>query len=185
MKKKYQHIVGEKIRKERLKYGLSLSDMSSKIGISPSFLSLLENGKAVPSLKVLDKISSFFSISLVELLAEEEEQEVFYFPKGRQIEVSRDSGITSRFLLPKDRLFFIEPCLLSLDPGSRDREFYEGKGLEFAYVLKGRVEFQFVGQKPITCDESDSILYRSSLLHRLANPSDLPALVFLVNVPSA
>jgi quercetin dioxygenase-like cupin family protein len=80
---------------------------------------------------------------------------------------------------------FIEPCLLSLAPGSRDREFRERSGLEFAHVLKGKVEFQFVGQKPVMCGEGDSILYRANLLHRLANPSDLSALVFLVNVPSA
>ncbi len=184
MKEKYWHM-GERIRKERLKYGLSLSDMASKIGVSPSFLSLLENDKAVPSLKVLDKISSFFSVPLAELLAEEEEQEVFYFPKGRQIEAPCDFGITSRFLLPKDRIFFIEPCLLNLAPGSRDKEFRERNGLEFAHVLKGKVEFQFVGQKPVTCGEGDSILYRANLLHRLANPSDLSALVLLVNVPSA
>ena len=60
--------------------------------------------KAVPSLKVLDKISSFFSMPLAELLARKKSRSL-YFPRERQVEAPCDFGITSRFLLPKDRIF--------------------------------------------------------------------------------
>ena len=98
---KYGYI-GERIRKERTKYDLSLSELAKEIGVSVSLLSLVENGKATPSMTVLDKICSFFSIHMASLFEEETgNPKVVLLKKDKQFEVKIDDARARRFLLPR------------------------------------------------------------------------------------
>lgn len=61
--------LGEKLRMLRKSInGLTLIDLSKDIGLSVSFLSDLERGQTQPSLETLKKLSSYYKISLHELL---------------------------------------------------------------------------------------------------------------------
>lgn len=169
MLEKYRH-VGKRLQRERLNYGLSLSEVAEATGLSTSFLSLLENGKVVPSLKALDKLCTFFSIHMATLFEEEDnEQEILFFPREKQIEVSMKGERDLRFLLPKRKP--LEPVLITLHPQSTSQEFTIHKGIEFGYVLEGTIEVHLKGQDPIICKSGDSILYRADLPHRLTNPT--------------
>lgn len=176
--------VGIRVRKERLKYGLSLSELAKSTGLSASFLSLLENGKTSPSLKVLDKLCTFFSIHMATLFEEEADEQMIIFPEDRQIVVSGDGIRTLRFLLPKAKAG-IEPVLITLNPGPQTADFTSHQGVEFGYVLEGTIEVHIEGRSPAVCSQGDSILYRSSVLHKLVNPSNRVARGLWMGVPGA
>jgi len=171
MNEKYRY-VGERIRKERIKYGLSLNELAEETGLSPSFLSLLENGKTIPSLKVLDKLTTFFSIHIADLFAVDEEQDFIHLTKDNQIEVNDDSNTSLRFLLPKSIDCSIEPVLVILKPNTINRDFTSHRGVEFGYILEGEIIVSIAGKEPIVCKEGDSIIYRADLDHKLINKSD-------------
>ena len=59
--------VGAKIRLSRKKRGMSLKDLSYAIGMEPSNLSVIENGKSNPQLLTYAKIASALDSSLKEL----------------------------------------------------------------------------------------------------------------------
>ncbi|MFN4910687.1 MAG: helix-turn-helix domain-containing protein [Flavobacteriales bacterium] len=59
--------VGAKIRLLRKKRGMSLKDLSYAIGMEPSNLSVIENGKSNPQLLTYAKIASALDSSLKEL----------------------------------------------------------------------------------------------------------------------
>lgn len=67
--------IGKVIRLCRVQKDMSLDDLSSKIGISVSYLSLLERGKRDPNISVLEKISLGLNVpvSILVFLAAKDE----------------------------------------------------------------------------------------------------------------
>ena len=62
--------IGSKIKKERRSKGLSQSDLSKKLGISASYLNLLESGRRTITVPLLIKIGNELGISLKDLTFE-------------------------------------------------------------------------------------------------------------------
>jgi transcriptional regulator with XRE-family HTH domain len=178
---KYQY-VGRRIKNERQKYGLSLNDLAKATGLSASFLSLLENGKAAPSLKVLDKLCSYFSIHIATLFEEEHTEELIHIPKKKQIEVETENERCLRFLLPKAQAF-MEPVLITLYPNAANQEPTVHKGVEFGYILEGVIEIHLAGKEPLICKEGDSLIYAAHIPHKLVNPTPKIAKGLWVGLP--
>lgn len=184
MSEQFKH-VGRHVRRERLKYGLSLNDLARETELSASFLSLLENGKVTPSLKVLDRLAKFFSINIAALVAEDDEddeEQVFVFHRDEQIRVSDRNERTLRFLLPKVGLG-IEPVLVTLRPHMTSTPFTQHPGYEFGYVLEGLFQIQVGDKEPVVVHQGDSAIYQSSYPHRLLNPGDRTAKGLWIGLP--
>lgn len=60
--------LGVNIKTLRHKHHLSQSDLALMCGISRSFLSQIENARAVPSLDVMVRIANYFHVSIVYML---------------------------------------------------------------------------------------------------------------------
>ncbi|MCG8482647.1 MAG: helix-turn-helix domain-containing protein [Clostridia bacterium] len=80
-------IVGEKIKKKRKELGLTLKQLSSKIDISISFLSDIENNRSKPSLDRLKEIAEGLECSVSYLLGEEvlEEKKRYLLQENKNI----------------------------------------------------------------------------------------------------
>jgi transcriptional regulator with XRE-family HTH domain len=168
MLSKYRFI-GERIRKERMKYNLSLSELAREIGVSVSLLSLVENGKATASMKVLDKICSFFSIHMASLFEEDKESsKVILLKSDKQLEVKIDDYRIRRFLLPRTGVP-VEPVLVIIEPEAASIDFSVHKGVEYGYVLEGKIIVEVEGDEPVVCCKGDSVFYKASQPHRLLN----------------
>ena len=61
-------MIGEVLKRIRKIYGFKAVEMSESLGISPSYLSEIENGKKQPSLELLKKYASIFGIKLSALI---------------------------------------------------------------------------------------------------------------------
>lgn len=64
-------IRGKRIRFYRTERGLTLEELGSKVGVGPSQLSLIENGRREPKLSLLEAIAAELGVSLSELLSDE------------------------------------------------------------------------------------------------------------------
>jgi transcriptional regulator with XRE-family HTH domain len=62
--------LGQVIQRARVEKGVSQEQLSKEIGITRTFLSLIENGRRFPSYDTLERISSFLEKDLNELLIE-------------------------------------------------------------------------------------------------------------------
>jgi transcriptional regulator with XRE-family HTH domain len=60
--------MGDRLRAERLAHGLSLRELASRLGVSPSLISQVETGRATPSVSTLYAIANELSVSLDDLL---------------------------------------------------------------------------------------------------------------------
>lgn len=64
------HTIGEKLKSLRKKEGHTLKDISVSTGLSLSYLSDIERGRADPSLKTLLKLSKAHDITVSALLCD-------------------------------------------------------------------------------------------------------------------
>ena len=61
-------MLGAKLRALRKRQGRTLADVGSETGLSVSFLSDIERGRARPSLDTLEKLASYYQLTLNDLL---------------------------------------------------------------------------------------------------------------------
>lgn len=61
--------LGARLREVRLRSGQSLREISRQLGVSPSFVSQLENGKSQPSVATLYSLAQLLDVSIDELFA--------------------------------------------------------------------------------------------------------------------
>ena len=61
--------LGARLRDVRLRSGLSLREVARQLGVSPSFVSQLENGKSQPSVATLYSLAQLLEVSIDELFS--------------------------------------------------------------------------------------------------------------------
>ncbi len=172
--------LGGKIREKRREKGMSLQDVSKKIGKTSSFLSQVERNLVEPSITSLREISRVLEVPIFYFLIDSYE----YDPVVR-----RNRRKTLRF--PEYELTFE---LLSPDL-NRKMEILEGRippgsftcpqplahdGEECTLVIQGKMEIQ-VGDKFYHLEEGDSIYYYASIPHKITNIGE-EELVFVSSI---
>lgn len=61
-------MIGDVLKKTRVIYGFKASEMSTKLGISNSYLSEIENNKKQPSLELLQRYADVYGMKLSSLI---------------------------------------------------------------------------------------------------------------------
>jgi transcriptional regulator with XRE-family HTH domain len=165
-----KYAIGAKLRRLRLRKSMGLLQLSKHTGLSPALLSKLERGVMYPTLATLLRIAMVFSVGL----------EYFFNPEPSPVlEVVRK----------KDRLRFpelpdaahIAYYFESLDfpvPGRALNSYFaefepiepehsrlhEHPGVEFLYVLSGRLELR-TGEVKHDLAEGDAVYFDSTVPH--------------------
>src|ERR671923_675596 len=161
--------VGGRLRDIRRSRRATLRTIADRAGVSESFLSQVERGRASASIASLRRIAGALGVSVADL----------FEPGGppgprvlrREARPSLAFGILGRKLLLTPRpLQHLEVFVGELDPGgSTGAEPYaHGDSEELFVVLAGSVQLELGGEL-YDLEEGDSIDYRSSTPHRVTN----------------
>jgi transcriptional regulator with XRE-family HTH domain len=177
--------VGERLRVIRRLRRCTLRTVAQRAGLSESFLSQIERGRASASIASLRRIAEALGVSVADL----------FEPSGppRPRVLRRDErpalafGVLGRKLLLTPRpLHHLEVFVGELDPGgSTGAEPYaHGDSEELFVVLSGTVQLELGGElHELGC--GDSIDYRSSTPHRISNIGDeLAEVMWIISPPS-
>ncbi|HXS13711.1 MAG TPA: XRE family transcriptional regulator [Acidobacteriaceae bacterium] len=143
--------LGQRIKRLRLKRSMGLVDLGRLTGLSASFLSQLETGRVVPTLRNLARIALVFNKDL-SWFFESSGHSVFRIQRRRE-RVRLPNGspdpdyIAESFgiLVPEGGL---RPCLAEFLPGDARSGFLPERypGVEMVYVLEGTVELRRKGE---------------------------------------
>jgi transcriptional regulator with XRE-family HTH domain len=161
--------IGERIRKARLARSMTLQDLADSSGISPSMLSLVERGRASPSIGSLIVIADALSVAMSDLIVTETtaKEDVVVRPADQRVIETAHHVI--RRLLREDRARGISIAINEYDPdtGSAPTALSHA-GYEFGFVLEGKltVELDGVSHK---IEKGDLISYSSRRRHRIWN----------------
>lgn len=202
--------VREQLSTRRQALGLSMSALARMIGVSPSMISQIERGQALPSVETLfalaaalgATVDTFFSASQAEAPALQDEPDAGQAPaapaqsdvgsnryvvrKHERAAVDVQGGIRWERLTPQP-LESVEFLELIYGPHAESNErLYLHPGLEMVVVLEGRFDI-YIGFDRYELVAGDSITFPSSLPHRYVNPLEQAsrAVTTILHDPSA
>jgi transcriptional regulator with XRE-family HTH domain len=174
-----ERYLGTTIRDLRQNHGLTIADVAEKVGISRGMLSKIENAQTATSLETLAKLANALGVSLSTLFRN------YNMPEGGAQLVKQGEGMevvrrgTKRghtyHLLAYDqgptKLF--EPFLITMDDASEVFPTFEHPGLEFIYLLQGKLEYRH-GQHTYLLEAGDSLTFRGEIPHGPETLIELP-----------
>ncbi|MEF2070588.1 cupin domain-containing protein [Consotaella sp. CSK11QG-6] len=175
--------IGNRIREARQARGMTLQAIANAANLSPSMLSLVERGRASPSIGSLVVIASALGVTMSELLAidnEPEEKMVIRASDARIIEAAQH---VVRRLLREDPARGVSIAINEYDPhtGSTDRPLSH-EGFEYGFVLEGELTVEVEGNRH-QLHQGDLISYNSRRNHKIWNhgQTKVRALWFNIN----
>src|SRR4028119_1977624 len=174
-----ERYIGNTIRELRQKHGLTIAEIADQTGISRGMLSKIENAQTATSLETLGKLAKALGISLSAFFRN------YDVPGGGAQIVKNGEGMevvrrgTKRghtyHLLAYDqgptKLF--EPFLIAMDDASEAFPTFEHPGVEFIYVLEGKLEYRH-GQSTYLLEPGDALTFRGDIPHGPEKLVDLP-----------
>jgi len=177
--------VGERLRVIRSRRRLTLREVAERAGLSESFLSQVERGRASASVASLRRIADALGIGISDLFHP-------VGPAGARV-LRRDDRPTLAFgilgrkmmLTPKP-LHELEVFVGELDPGGSTgaEQYAHGDSEELFVVLRGTVRLE-LGDEQFELETGDSIDYRSAIPHRIANAGDdVAEVMWIISPPS-
>jgi transcriptional regulator with XRE-family HTH domain len=179
--------IGDKIRRLRLKRSMGLMELGRLTGLSASFLSQLETGRVVPTLRNLSRISLVFQKDLYYFF-EESRQSRFRISRGKsrtRLTLKKGSGpiiSESMSVLIPDRS--VVPCIAEFPAADSitifTPEVFEGE--EFVYVLSGSVTFTATS-KTEEVEEGDVLWTDGSVVREYRSKAGQLARLMIVTCP--
>src|SRR4051812_12497518 len=143
--------IGERIKRLRLKKSMGLVELGRHTGLSASFLSQIETGRVVPTLRNLARIALVFSKDL-SYFFEPEPRPLFRIHRANERMKMPQSGTEDPayyfenlgYLVPDRQL---DPYLAEFLPPRKGREVraHQHPGHEFLYLLSGQLQVSHGG----------------------------------------
>lgn len=162
--------LGKRVRKERLRRGISLEELSARVRVSRSMISEVERGTKAATVLVLDRIATGLETSLARLLASEVKSRIHVLRCSAQA-VARDrSGWERRILSPVLPGVEFEFMRTTLNPGVDAGTFlpHAHGSREYVAIEKGVLDLTLDGVL-YRLEAGDSIYYDGDCFHGFAN----------------
>ena len=186
--------LGERIRFLRQRKGMGLVELGRYTGLSASFLSQLETGRVVPTLRNLARIAMVFSRDM-SYFFEPEEPELFRIVRAEERQRLPQTGAD------EPGYFFeslgqvpglwsggtsqrVAPYIAEFLPGTETREprSHQHAGAEFLYMLSGRLKLTHDGKEDIV-EEGDAVYFHSTATHSYERVGDAMCTALILTMP--
>lgn len=183
--------IGERIKRLRLKKSMGLVELGRHTGLSASFLSQLETGRVVPTLRNLSRIAMVFSKDL-SYFFETEPNALFRVHRRKERVRLPQSGVTAPtyyfeslgYMVP-DR--HMDPYFAEFIPLGQHAEpkAHMHPGYEFLYVLEGELALHH-GENQCTLQPGDAVYFDASMAHSYvcAGAKSASALIVTMHQPA-
>ena len=172
--------IGERLRELREARNISMRSLASRSGLSANALSMIERGKASPSVSTLYKLAEALGISITSFFGSDSERKQVVFLKGdERTRVAFTRGVFEG-LGGEQFVGRVEPFMLTLEnsanSGSRAMSH---TGHEFVFCLRGVLEYQ-VERQIFHLEAGDSLLFAAHLKHKWRNPGKNVATAIII-----
>lgn len=179
--------IGERIKYLRLKKSMGLVELGRHTGLSASFLSQLETGRVVPTLRNLARISMVFSKDL-NYFFEPEPQTLFRVHRGKDRVRLPQSNTEDPsyffeslgYMVPDRQL---DPYFAEFLPRKvgRDPRAHQHVGCEFLYLLTGMLDVRH-GEIIHQVECGDAVYFDATTIHSYQCTSPEPATALIVTL---
>ncbi|WP_420237871.1 helix-turn-helix domain-containing protein [Telmatobacter bradus] len=162
--------IGERIRRLRLKKSMGLVELGKHTGLSASFLSQLETGRVVPTLRNLARIAMVFSKDLTYFFETEPSALFRVHRRKERVRLPQTGADTPSYffeslgyMVPDRQMdpYFAEFLARPENPEPRA---HAHPGYEFLYILGGELTVRHGNHKE-TLEVGDSVYFESGTPH--------------------
>ncbi|MFD0986225.1 helix-turn-helix domain-containing protein [Methyloligella solikamskensis] len=177
--------LGSKIRFARRLHGRTLKEVADLAQCSESLLSRIENGRAAPSLKTLQRLATALGFTVSELFEQEGDTDAPVMAAAKRLSFDDPQiGDGSRIepLAANSDGRMLECTLLHLASDASSGEPATREGEQFGYVLEGEIELVVDG-KLYRAAAGDSINFRTDRPHSWRCRSAEGTKIIWVNTP--
>lgn len=179
--------IGERIRRLRLKRSMGLVELGKLAGLSASFLSQLETGRVVPTLRNLARIAMVFGRDL-SYFFEPEPHPLFRVHRRNERVRLPQSGVDDpsyyfeslAYMVPDRQL---DPYYAEFVPSKKTAEVrpHVHPGYEFLYLLQGELEIRH-GDRVHAMNAGDSAYFDAGTPHAYRCAGSTPAVALIVTM---
>lgn len=172
--------IGQKIKRYRIKNGLTLEELANRCELTKGFLSQIERDLASPSITALNDIVEALGMTMADFFQDEVEEKVVftsedYFEKTEALS-------TLYWIVPNAQKNMMEPIMLALEPGGESDQISPHEGEEFGYVLSGKVVL-YDGERKFTLRKGQTFYIQGKNTHTIKNESNQVAKLIWVCTP--
>ncbi len=173
--------LGDRLRARRHRANLTLKQVAEKTGLSVSFLSTVERGLTGLSISTLQKLTTLYGITVLDLMNSRQRP-------GRLVRLSERPELPgSRSGVRIQQLALgtlqMEPQVFYVEPGAGSEGAYDHIGEEFILVQRGTLEIWLDETEHYLLNPGDCLYFPSTLPHRWRNPGSQETEVLWVNTP--
>lgn len=179
--------IGERIKRLRLKKSMGLVELGKHTGLSASFLSQLETGRVVPTLRNLARVAMVFSKDL-SYFFETEPHTLFRVHKKKERVRLPQTGVDDPtyyfeslgYMVPDRQL---DPYFAEFVPLKKTAEVrpHVHPGYEFFYLLEGELEIRH-SDKVHALEAGDGVYFDASTPHAYQCVGKTPATAIIVTM---
>jgi transcriptional regulator with XRE-family HTH domain len=174
--------IGEGIRRERLRRGLTLAQLAAQVNLTVSALSQIERGASDPSISSLRRIAGAFDVPMFQFMVGAAQREIVV-RRDRRTKLNFPDRVLEYELVSADTSGEFEVLSLTIAPGgSTGATPNTHASEECALVLSGDVVAEVAGQT-YNLAVGDSIKIHRELPHRFLNETSLAADVLIIISP--
>jgi transcriptional regulator with XRE-family HTH domain len=180
--------IGRQVRAFRQQLDMTVVELASLAGVSRGMVSKIENGQTSPSLATLSALATALNVPVTSLFRKYEEQRDATFVKageGLLIE-RRGTRAGHQYQLlghTVHKPVSVEPYLITLSEKSEVFPLFQHSGVEFIYVLEGRMIYRH-GGRTYRLGPGDSLFFDSDAAHGPEELLSLPIRFLSVIVQS-
>ncbi len=179
--------IGERIKRLRLKKSMGLVELGRHTGLSASFLSQLETGRVVPTLRNLARVAMVFSKDL-SYFFETEPHTLFRIHRKKERVRLPQTGVDDPtyyfeslgYMVPDRQL---DPYYAEFIPLKKNMEIrpHVHPGYEFLYILDGELEIRHA-DKTHVLTAGDGVYFDASTPHGYRCAGKVPAQAIIVTM---
>jgi transcriptional regulator with XRE-family HTH domain len=161
--------LANRLRDLRRRHGLSAREVAARAGVTPAYLSRLENGKLSPTVSTLSRVVQAMGESVAALFDGDESGPLVRRDERRLV---RNRGVDDYLLTPRraQRLELLETYV---EPGgSSGSSAYTHPGDEECILVLESVLTVWLDGKRYDLREGDALTFPCRTPHRWENPSD-------------
>jgi transcriptional regulator with XRE-family HTH domain len=182
--------IGERIKYLRQRKQMGLVELGRHTGLSASFLSQLETGRVVPTLRNLARIAMVFSKDM-SYFFEPERPELFKIIRSSDRQRLPQTGVEepgyyfeSLGQVPAEQT--ITPYVTEFLPSSEKRvtRSHRHSGNEFLYMLSGCLKLEHDNQTDLL-GEGDAVFFNAEAVHSYERVGDNNCTALLLTMPEA
>ncbi len=174
--------IGDRIKRLRIKLGLTQEELPARTELSKGFISQLERNLTSPSIATLADILEALGTNLSDFFSEQAEEKVVFGAEDVFVKDDTEARHAIHWLIPNAQKNALEPILVSIEPGGHTWEDDPHEGEEFGYVLSGSVVLR-LGGRSFRVRRGSSFCFKPGSVHFLENPGKTEARVLWVSTP--